>query len=780
MALKTDVGQEDLANAVPDLNGELTCAGLEAPVEIQRDEWGIPHVKAQSIGDAFFAQGFVHAQDRLWQMEFDRRRAAGRWSEVAGEAGLTMDRFVRQAGLEQSARSDVEHFNDETRRIVERYADGVNAYIDFCDSLPIEFQIAGITAEPWEPWHSAVIFKVRHILMGVGMGKLMRARLLAHAGPEVATLMRGESQGDQVLVVPPGAPYAEALHNLSLLDPGREALSELAQLDVGSNNWAVHGDKTTSGKPLVAGDPHRALDVPNVYYQNHLACPEFDVVGYSFCGVPGFPHFAHNADVAWCITHAGADYQDLFVEKFDPENPSRYRFKDEWREATKRCETIKIRDADPVELEVVETHHGPVISGDPASGTAMTMRYSATCEPNPGFQCLLPMMQAKNVDELDEAMRDWVDPCNNLIMADTSGSIAYLTRGRVPLRDESNYWLPVPGWTGEHEWDGYIPFEELPRVKNPETGWVITANNRIVGDDYPYLIAIDYAAPSRAFRLIDHLEQFGKATIDDMAAMHGDRVSLPAATYQELLTDADVAGEVEQAALSTLLNWDGTMAPDQAAPAIYIATRQHLTKQIAQLPKFQTAAHNPFGTPDVPRASPIGFLWNAAYGMLRTDDETILPDDTSWKQLLQQAFEAGVAELRQRLGDDVSTWRYGDLHRTQPVHPLAAIDPSLGELLNPPSVEIGGDGDTPQQGAITTGVSYRVAATSVNRYIFDLSDWEQSRWIVPLGSSGHPGSPHFADQAEAWAQIQYIPMRYDWDTIRQTATATMKLAPASS
>lgn len=779
MGLKTSITREQLTAAVPTWEGTVDHEYLGAPVTIFRDAYGIPHVRASSLADAFFAQGFVHATDRLWQMEFDRRRAIGRWSEVVGQSGLLMDRFVRRAGIRKSAEVDVDHFDDETRTVFESYAAGVNAFIETTDKLPIEYEIAGIQPEPWEPWHSTAVFKIRHILMGTAMSKLLRARVLHHCGPEIASTLRSESLGDEVLVVPTGERYRGALKDLAELDPGQDAISRLAEFDAGSNNWAVHGSRSASGRPLVAGDPHRALDVPNVYYQNHLACDDFDVVGYSFCGVPGFPHFGHNEHVAWCITHASADYQDLFVEHFDPNNPTRYEFKREWREAERRVETIVVRDSEPEELEIIETHHGPVVIGDPKSGAALSLRYSALIDPNGTFGCLLPMLRAKTVDEFDAAMRGWVDPCNNLIMADTSGNIAYLTRGKVPIRNRSNFWLPVPGWNGEHEWHGEIPFSEMPRERNPETGYLVTANNRIVGSDYPYRIAIDFAPPSRAQRILSRLEEIDSATVDDMASVHAERLSLPAGIFIDALANVHPSSSSGRRGLDILRSWDRRMEPDSAGAAIYIAIRQHLTTAVANLPTFSDLKHNPFAAQEPPLAGPLTLLWFTIPHYLSNNIKTVLPNGTSWSGLLSEAFEAAIRELEEMQGSEPDAWTWGAMHRTNPQHPLADVESELSHVLNPPSVAVGGDGDTPQAAAINYGRNYDVAGTSVNRYIFDLANWENSRWIVPLGSSGHPGSPHFADQAELWAEVRYIPMHYSWDRIEQEARYRQTLKPSA-
>jgi penicillin amidase len=326
------LSQDDLQMAVPELTGTIHLQELDSPVEIYRDTWGIPHVWAQTVHDAFVAQGFVHAQDRLWQMDYDRHRAYGRWAEWSGASAVAPDRLMRRLRLEASARADHAAVDPETRAMLDAYAAGVNAFLRTTTRLPIEYRILDATPEPWQPWDACAVFKVRHVFTGgVWQAKLWRARLVRLLGPErTATLCEGYEPG-QPLIIPPGVDFRGPLLNgLEELAAGEQVLARLDGSSAGSNNWAVSGSRTASGGPLLAGDPHRALDTPNVFYQNHLACPAFDAIGLSFPGVPGLPHFGHNRHVAWCITTTMADYQDLYIERFHPDDPRQYEFVGQW------------------------------------------------------------------------------------------------------------------------------------------------------------------------------------------------------------------------------------------------------------------------------------------------------------------------------------------------------------------------------------------------------------------------------------------------------------------
>ena len=826
----SEIGSAELKAAVPRLSGTLRLKGLKGKVEVCRDGLGIPYVRAGNERDAFFAQGFVTAQDRLWHMEYDRLRGAGRWAEAVGDGALEQDKLMRRFRLSASAKADCAAMDDHTRMVFDAYAAGVNAFIEGPDPLPAEYAIAGIEPEPWQPWHSLVVYKARHILMGVFESKIWRARMVRSMGPEKAGKLFPGYEPGHLLILPPGATAPGPLDvGLEELAQGAAALNHLSEMDVGSNSWVVSGDSTATGKPLLAGDSHRALDTPNAYYQNRIACPEFDVIGLSFPGVPAFPHFGHNPWVCWSVTHTAADYQDLYIEQLRNGDSPQYLHKGQWRDAEVYDETVRSNSGRQESVRVFVTNHGPIISGGPSDSsislegegqgegetgqewTGLSFKYTATEslsesgfaglkdeQDNPDNRAnpenpdsdnhwtaiLWKMLLARNVGELAESQRGWVDPCNNFLMADVDGNIGYLCRGRIPIRSRVNGWLPVPGWTGEHEWQGDIPFDELPVSINPPEGYIATANNRPVGDDYPHYIAVDFTPEFRVKGVTKGLMSLTKPAAPDMAKVHAYRISQPALAYLAVLPGVEPSNALAAIARERLLAWDGSMDANLPQPAIYSAMRDALLKEVFERnlpPDLADAAWHPA---DRGLGSFGNRLKARMVEMLREDDRSLLVgnhpelvEGDTWPAAISRALTRGVATLFARLGDDPDAWVWDRIHRAVPRHTLSAAHPDLGSLLDPPAIPHSGDGDTPLQGGYSPAAFATVTSLSVARYSYDTADWDDSLWVVPLGSSGHPGSPHYYDQSETWRRVEMVPMRWNWPAIIANSETTQSLEP---
>ena len=774
----TPITEDDLQAALPDTSSTMTLPGLDGEIEIFRDGLGIPHIKAQTIHDAFFGQGFATAQDRLWHMDYDRHRAYGRWAEFAGADGVEADVLMRRLRLGNSSRADFDASSGEAREMLAAYTAGVNGFIESTRSLPVEYKILGVTPERWDPLDCLAVYKVRHVLTGTFQQKLWRGLLVARLGPQkAAELLKCYPEGD-LMIVPPGAEYiGPAVSALEELRRGAEAVNQLKEFDGGSNSWALSGERTATGKPLVCGDAHRALDTPGPYYQIHVACSEFDAMGHSFPGVPGLNHYGHNGHTMWCVTTACADYQDLYVERFKPDDPGLYEFEGKWKEALVFDETIKVRGGEPFSIVATVTHHGPVIAGSPSDGYALTLRHTGTAAPYNWPDALLKQLMARSADEQEESMRSWIDPCNNYVFADVEGNIGYLTRGQIPIRSSANRWMPVRGWTGEHEWTGFIPFEHLPRIRNPKGGVIVTANNRIQETDEPYFIGMDYSPEFRARRIYTRVEQMTGATVEEMPAIHAERISIPAQKYVRLLRDVEPVDEPSAKAKELLAEWDGRMDREKVEPTIYSAFRDTLVRKVVE-PLLGSLAERALDGTDSGGARHVIRIREELPGMIDSNNTALLPQGATWQSLMASALSEGLGFLRERFGDTSfgENLKWGAVHVTKPRHPLSNSFPDLGKLLDPPSVATHGDSDTPLQGGYSAE-PYVVSILSVTRYLFDMSDLSNSRWSVPLGSSGHPGSPHFADQAAAWADVELTPMLYDWDVIRGEAESVQRLSP---
>ena len=772
------IGTAELTQAIPGLSGTLRLNGLKGSVEVYRDAVGIPHVRAGNEHDAFFAQGFVTAQDRLWHMGYDRLRGSGRWAEAVGDGALEQDKLMRRFRLVASAKADYAAMDEHTRMVFDAYSEGVNAFIDGPDPLPAEYAIAGILPEPWQPWQSLVVYKVRHILMGVFESKVWRARMVRAMGPEKAGKLFPGYEPGHLLILPPGATAGGILdQGLKELAEGAAALNYLAEMDSGSNSWALGGDSTATGKPLVAGDSHRALDTPNAYYQNRVSCPEFDVTGLSFPGVPAFPHFGHNPWVCWCVTHTAADYQDLYIEQLRDGDAPQYLHKGAWRDAEIHDETVRSNSGREETVRVVVTNHGPIISGGPEDGSGMALKYTATESASQWPAILWKMLRARNADELVESQRGWVDPCNNFVFADVDGNYGYFCRGRIPIRSRVNGWLPVPGWTGEHEWHGDIPFGELPRSINPPEGYIATANNRPVGEDYPHYIAVDFTPEFRVRGVTKGLQPLTSPAAPDMAKVHAYRVSQPALAYLAVLPGVEPGNALAAIARERLLAWDGSMDANLVQPTIYSAMRDALLKEIFDRNLTAGLAHDAWHPADRGLGSFGNRLKARLVEMLRNDDRSLLADGDTWPDAISRALTRAVATLFAQLGDDPDAWVWDRIHRAVPRHTLSAAHPELDGLLDPPPIPTSGDGDTPLQGGYSPATFATVTSLSVARYSYDTANWDNSLWVVPLGSSGHPGSPHYHDQSEAWRKVEMHPMRWNWDNIIASSETHQTLRP---
>lgn len=754
--------------------GTRQLPGLEDPVDVWRDEWGIPHLRARGADDAFFALGHVHATDRLWQMDALRRRAMGRYAEWLGPAAVPMDMLVRRLGLADCARRDVAAANAETRAMLDAYTAGVNAFIA-TGPLPPEYALLNETPEPWEPWHSIAILRQTGLLLNSVYPKLWRAMALPVLGPQGLQRLRMDDGGEELVCLPPGAVGQRVLPELEGL---REALAAFLRegdpdaLGGGSNNWAVSGARTATGRPLVAGDPHRVLDMPSMYLQCHLACDEFDVIGLTSPGVPGFPHFAHNQQVAWSVTVAFVDTADVFLERF-ADGASRYLRSmaadgtaPQWADVQRRSERIAVRGQAPVACEVFVTERGPVVAGDPHSGSALVLRHSADVETDRSFECMRPMMRATSVEALYEACRTWGLVDHNLVAGDVHGCVGHHVRAKVPRRSAANGWLPVPGWLPQHAWQGWIAFEEMPRQLNPAAGVIVTANNRVVQRHRDYL-STDCHPPHRARRIWQRLQELPQATVADMQAVLCDLVSIPARELVARLATMRLDDAAASALRDRLLAWDCRMHAASTEASAYVSLRLALADAVAE--RSGLAGLDLARQRTIPPGVGIRYLlgWSVPQ-LLRTDDAALL-GGCSWDEVLAEAL-ATVAR------EPATSW--GERHHLLLRHPLGAVFPDEPLVATRDQGALDGDNET----VFTTGFIPHVAGThagyaSLARYVFDVGHWEACRWIVFHGSSGDPRDAHYDDQSGPWRRGELVPMHYDWSVVREAAESHERLLP---
>ncbi|MRX51799.1 penicillin acylase family protein [Paracoccus sp. S-4012] len=732
--------------------------GLSAPVEIRHDVWGVPHIRAGNEPDLFFANGWVHAAERLWQMDAARRRALGRWGEWVGGEGLASDTLMRRLGVDQVSRANYDALSPETKAMCEAYSAGVNAFIA-AGELPPEYGLLGETPEDWEPWHCVVVMRQRGMLMGSIWFKLWRAAAFAAIGPDHLNLLRYEDGGLERFVVPQERQDRRWTAALADLAPAIEGLSRLFGQDVtggGSNNWAVDARHTTTGMPIVAGDPHRAYEIPGMYAQIHLTGGDLDVLGLTVPGVPGTPHFGHNEDIAFCVTHAFADIHDLYVEDFSGLPEGHYRTETGSEPATHRQEVIRLRGEADVTIDVWETRHGPLILGGPAEGAGLALKSMQFRPDDRSLDCLRPMMSAKTITAFYDLMEPWGLIDHNLVAADRQNNIGVQVRARLPERDRLNGWLPVPGWTGAHEWRGLIPFARMPREENPATGIVVTANNRTVPDDWPDYICTDCHPSTRANRIHEVLSAKGPFAPEDMLPLLHDHSSAVAREIAARIVARRPAAGAGRDLVNALEGWNGLMAATELAPTVYYAIRQQMTRILVARSGLGAVADSEIAKLP-PGISPLTHLWWALPDQLRRDDTSLLGQGGDWNSVIDEAIAAVAADFTPR------SW--GEAHHPSFAHPLASAFPEA-KAWAPDSAPVSGDGDC----VLATGGLPATGSASVYgpvaKYIWDLSDWDNCSWVVFHGASGVPGDPHYSNQNGPWSRGELVPAPWSEAKVR--------------
>jgi penicillin amidase len=765
--------------SVPPRRGTLRLNGLNATVEVIRDRWGVPHVFAQDVRDALFAQGYVHAQDRLWHMELARRLASGRLAEIFGPETVEADRLLRRVGLHRAAQAEVSRVSPEGLSYGEAYAAGVNAFLQTVGRrLPPEFLILRFRPEPWTAADSLAIGKyVAWMLSGNWDTEIVRSWVVERLGPEVAAQMEPLYPAGLPVILPPGT-ESRGL-GLSVLDELRKVEELAGARGGGSNNWVVDGSRSTTGKPLLANDPHMPLQMPSIWYEVHLKGGDLNVAGASLPGVPGVV-IGHNARIAWGITATMTDGDDLFLERINPDNPRQYEYKGIWVDGDLLREEIEVRgQAQAVVEEVLVTRHGPVIGpAVPGENRVLALRTTAS-EPSQQARAISALNLAGNWQEFREALRLWPAPPQNFVYADVEGNIGYQMAGLVPRRAKGYGLVPSPGWTGEYDWTGFIPFEELPFVVNPGSHYVVTANNQIVDDDYPYFLSAEYIDGYRAQRIVQLLEAKAKHSTDDFRAIQTDVYSIPGRELAEHMLALQPANEDAQRALNFLRVWDGRVAADSVAATIVEAfylnlLRRTLGEKLGPLTDYFLGKEV---HPAIPDASYFVRCTSWLLRLVREQPADWFPGRT-WGEVMEQSLADTVAELRRQLGDDMSRWTWGRIHYAPFEHVLGRVR-ALRPVFNRGPVPVGGDMTTVAAACYLGNRPFGVHSYAASyRQIIDLNDFNRSLAILPGGQSGHPASRHYADMIGAWARGDYHPMPFDRTEVERHAEGRLTLTPA--
>jgi penicillin amidase len=770
--------------SLPRWSGTVTVAGTDAPVRIVREPNGIPHVFAENEPDAYFGLGYVHAQDRLWQLELDRRLASGRLAQIFGRSALPRDRLFRTLGFRRVAAQKLERQDAATRAALAAYARGVNAFLAEGSPLPPEFAFLGVEPEPWTEVDSVVWLQMMAWMLSMNIdSELGRWRLSTRLGPEQLAEFLPAYPGDPPLRLESLPAFGGEASRRTGYFPERGGSAS----GLGSNNWVVDGRSTASGKPLLANDPHLGLSSPSIWYLAHLSAPGLNVIGATLPSLPGVV-LGRNDAVAWAFTNTGSDTQDLFIERLVPGDASRYVTPSGPASFEVVRESIAIKgEADEV-LEVRLTRHGPVISevyeraqGLAPEGSVLALGWTALEADDATPRFALDAARAKNAAEFLEAARHFQAPPQNIVYADTAGHIGFVAAGRVPLRHPQNSargLVPVPGWASESDWQGFIPFESLPAQQDPASGRIVTANQKIVPSGYPHWLGADWARPYRAERIEALLGSAGQLTLDDFVRIQLDVASGPARDLLPLLLDAMPAGAAPDARAGQLLDalrgWNREMRASAVEPLVFAAWVRELGRMI-----YADELGDLFENAWAERFEFMTEVLAQRDGSSRWCDDVTTPRAETCPERVAAAFGAALRDLSSRYGDDPSTWTWGRAHRARAKHfPMTRV-PLLRDLFDTVTASDGGT-HTVNVGAYSIDdpdAPFESRHAAGFRAVYDLANPSASRFLINTGQSGHVLSSHYRDWAEPWQKGQLVPMLTDRAVIEAAGGETLVLEP---
>ncbi|MEN8248605.1 MAG: penicillin acylase family protein, partial [Bacteroidota bacterium] len=769
---------------------KVSIQGIEQPVEIIRDQWGINHIYAQNQHDLFFAQGYAAAKDRLFQFEIWRRQATGTVAEILGPRELKRDIGTRLFMYRGDMKEELNYYHDEGEAIIQDYVDGVNAYIDEAvasGNLPLEFELLGIVPQKWTP---EVVISRHQGLLGNITEELDIGRAVAKVGAEKVSALKWFHPREPIIELDPAIEgnlleadilelynaYRKPVKFLKEdLVQGDDRLADLNSLtkknefqlndnySIGSNNWVVTGDKTASGYTIMANDPHRTIAVPSLRYMAHLVAPGWNVIGGGEPEIPGIS-IGHNEYGAWGLTVFRTDGEDLYVYELNPENLNQYKYKDQWEDMNVISEIIPVKGETDHQVDLRYTRHGPVTYIDSANQIAYAVR-CAWLEPGGSpYLASLRMDQAQTWEEFRDACSYSNIPGENMAWAGKDGTIGWQAVGIAPVRRNFSGLVPVPG-DGRYEWDGYLPIPDKPHMVNPDNGFIATANQNVTYEDYEYWDAIGYSwsDPYRGERVNEVLSSGSPLTMDQMKSLQTDYFSVPARTLLPYLQELVFEDKFSQDAQELLNNWDFMLEAKSVPAAIYVAWENELRK----------VAHNKFVPDQVDGL--ISLQLKRVIEWIE-QPETMFKTEENRDQFLGFTFQRALANLRERLGTDMSLWQYGQVYNKHILikHALGDIvADSLKVALNLGPLPRGGNAYTP--GSTSSNMNQRSGGSF--RIIVDTGDWDAAVGTNTPGQSGNPNSYFYDNLFESWARDDYFPIYFSKDSIEQVSVDVIRLVP---
>jgi penicillin amidase len=752
---------------LPKTEGELKVRGIGGTVEIARDRWGMPRVSAETAADLWFGQGFCHGQDRLWQCEVNRRICAGRVAEIAGEAAIPVDKLMRTLGLRRVSLREEAELDPELRPLVDAYCAGLNEAARTAKAPPAEFQLLRLEWEPWRPADMLAGGKLLSFGLSTNWEReLLRADLVRELGEERAIKLDPTYPKGNPVVLHPGRGFeGDGLALAEQIGRVREQIG-LAAAASGSNNWAVSAQRSATGGPLLAGDPHLPSGMPGVWHQIALELGGRTCRGASIPGIPGIP-LGQNDDVAWTFTNTMADVEDLYVERINGET---YEFQGEQRPLELIEELITVRGRDrAIRHEVRLTHHGPIVNDALGADETqpLALRWAALDHPSIS-PAHVGIFEPSSGTELVELLDTVTMPVSNLVWADRHGSIGYKMIGRVPKRKGDCPDLPKPGWTGEFEWQGWVPPEELPELIDPPEGFIVTANNRVVDDGYPHHITSDWLDGYRAARVEQLLGEADEQDLDGFQRMQTDLYSIPGDEVVHRLARLQPTSQREIRAIERLKSWDRRLSPETVAGTIYQAFLLRLAREFTRAAigdrdlaeRYLDRADNGF---IAHVTSP--WRWHShLLSLWEEGDEELIGG--SWEELVLEALRGALDDLEGNFGPDPEHWRWGEVHELRFPHALGGGHP-VAELIFNRTLHPGGAQETVAQVAYNPIDPYHAIWAPSWRMVADPNDPDRSRWQAFTGQSGHAWSRHFDDLQPRWAagEMQAMAGEGPWDTL---------------